>query len=178
MRLHGISIFPATMEREPFSQGHFGRTAASVGASTPMRRPGTPNEVSSNLPGDDVDSRASHLANTLTSPAVSRPPSTFGSASALGARFNAQAHRYFHSRRVRKGEIEKPWLDKADPKEKWVTVLPILGIVVGLAISAFLVVDGARSVVHHRYCEVLSEDFSQGFREDTWTKEVQLGGFG
>ncbi len=58
------------------------------------------------------------------------------------------------------------------------TILPVIGIVIGLGISAFLVWDGIRSVVHHRYCEVLSEDFSAGLRSDVWTKEVQVGGFG
>ncbi len=54
----------------------------------------------------------------------------------------------------------------------------MVGILIGLVISGFLVWDGLRSVVHHRYCEVLSDDFSQGLRSDVWSKEVQLGGFG
>jgi len=71
-----------------------------------------------------------------------------------------------------------PWLQTKDPKEKWVTILPLLGILVGLGIAGFLVWDGIRSVVRHRYCEVLNEDFASGLRDSVWTKEVELGGFG
>lgn len=85
--------------------------------------------------------------------------------------------RYFHSRRIKKGELEKPWLDKKDPKEKWVTIIPILGILVGLGISGFLVWDGIRSVVKHNYCLVLEDSFAT-FDDAVWTKEVQVGGFG
>ncbi|CAK7568608.1 MAG: hypothetical protein SEPTF4163_006604 [Sporothrix epigloea] len=92
--------------------------------------------------------------------------------------FVDQPHRYFHSRRLAKGQAMKPWLAHRDPKEKWVTILPLMGIVIGLALSGILVWDGLRSVVRHKYCLVLSDDFSQGFRSELWTKEVQLGGFG
>ncbi|KAI1816104.1 concanavalin A-like lectin/glucanase domain-containing protein [Poronia punctata] len=112
-------------------------------------------------------------ANPFASPSISRPPSSFGSSSAIGQR----GQRYFHSRRVKKGEVEKPWLAKKDPKEKWVTILPIIGIVLGLAISGFLVWDGIRSVVQHKYCLVLEDRFDH-FNTDVWTKEVQVGGFG
>lgn len=74
--------------------------------------------------------------------------------------------------------MEKPWLDKSDPKEKWVTILPLVGIFIGLAISGFLVWDGISSVVKHKYCPVLIEDFSGGLNTDVWTQEVQVGGFG
>jgi hypothetical protein len=74
--------------------------------------------------------------------------------------------------------VEKPWLDKSDPKEKWVTILPVIGIVIGLAISGFLVWDGIRSVVKHNYCLVLQDDFTNGLDTAVWTKEVQVGGFG
>ena len=86
--------------------------------------------------------------------------------------------RYFHSRRVRKGEVEKPWALKKDPKEKWVTIIPMAGILIGLAISAVLVWDGYRSVAQHKYCLVLDEDWSQGIRDSVWQHEIQLGGFG
>lgn len=79
---------------------------------------------------------------------------------------------------MHKGEVEKPWLEKKDPKEKWVTLLPIIGIVIGLGISGFLVWDGIRSVIKHQYCLVLSDDFSQGIRKEIWQHEVQVGGFG
>jgi hypothetical protein len=172
-------------------QGYYGRpvagmpSAASTAIPTPTNRPGTPNDsVGGRNPfSDGVESQASQRSagavtpNPFASPSASRPASSFGSSSAL-ARFDERAQRYFHSRRVKAGEVEKPWLDKADPKEKWVTILPVIGIVIGLAISGFLVWDGIRSVVKHNYRLVLEEDFSNGFNTDIWTKEVQVGGFG
>lgn len=171
-------------------QSYYGRpvagvpSAASTAIPTP-NRPGTPNDYNGRNPfGDGVESQASQRsgtngANPFQSPAASRPASSLGSSSALGARFEERGQRYFHSRRVKKGDIEKPWMDKKDPKEKWVTILPILGIIIGLGVSGFLIWDGIRSVVKHNYCLVLSEDFSGGgLDESVWTKEVQVGGFG
>jgi hypothetical protein len=166
--------------------GYFGRSAAghpsaaSTAVPTPTQRPATPNDR--NPFSDGLESQASQRtvggANPFASPSGSRPASSFGSSSALEARFDARAQRYFHSRRVRKGEVEKPWLAKADPKEKWVTILPILGIILGLGISGFLVWDGIRSVVKHKYCLVLEDTFKGGLDESIWTKEVEVGGFG
>lgn len=159
---------------------YYGRSAASTAAATPQR-PGSPSESGRNPFSDGVESQASHRSsgqngNPFISPSGSRPASSFGSASGLG-RFEG-GQRYFHSRRVRKGEVEKPWTKQVDPKEKWVTILPIIGIIVGLGISGFLVWDGIRSVVKHNYCLVLDEDWSRGFNEKVWMKEVQVNGFG
>ncbi|KAL2022969.1 hypothetical protein VTK56DRAFT_4184 [Thermocarpiscus australiensis] len=166
---------------------YFGRPAAgmpsvaSSAAPTPQR-PGTPNDgIGRNPFGDGIESQASHRSgihgNPFASPSGSRPASSFGSASGLGSRSDG-GQRYFHSRRVRAGEVEKPWTKQADPKEKWVTILPIMGILLGLAISGFLVWDGIRSVVKHNYCLVLEEDWSKGFNPAVWQKEVQVNGFG
>lgn len=144
----------------------------------------TPGAASSSNPfGDGIESRASHRSsagghNPFGTPAMSRPASSYESGSGIGNRFEERAQRYFHSRRVRKGEVEKPWLEKRHPKKKWVTILPIIGILVGLGISGVLVWDGIRSVVKHNYCMVLDENFSGGLRDDVWTKEVTVGGFG
>ncbi|KAL2269306.1 hypothetical protein VTJ83DRAFT_1490 [Remersonia thermophila] len=166
---------------------YFDRAApsgVSTTAPTP-RRPGSPTDSAHNNPfGDGGESRASYRssnpnnANPFISPDPSRPASSFGSASAVARFDGAGGQRYFHSRRVRKGEVEKPWTKHSDPKEKWVTILPILGIIVGLGISAFLVWDGIRSVVHHEYCPVLFETWENGFDERIWMKEVQVNGFG
>ncbi|KAK4672033.1 hypothetical protein QC764_610910 [Podospora pseudoanserina] len=157
-------------------------TVNSSAVPTP-RRPGSLNDPDGRNPfGDGVESQASQRSvnngNPFSSPSASRPPSSFDSSSAMGARYEDRGQRYFHSRRVRKGEVEKPWTKTVDPKEKWVTILPVIGIVIGLGISGFLVWDGMRSVVKHKYCPVLEEDFSGGFNSDVWMKEVQLGGFG
>ncbi|KAK3396659.1 concanavalin A-like lectin/glucanase domain-containing protein [Sordaria brevicollis] len=135
-----------------------------------------------------VESRASQRTNEGTnenpfaSPNGTRPPSSHDAASHAGAPIQYEAmprgQRYFHSRRVRKGEVEKPWALKKHPKEKWVTIIPIIGVLVGLGISGFLIWDGIRSVVQHKYCLVLDEDWSQGIRDNVWQHEIQLGGFG
>lgn len=69
-------------------------------------------------------------------------------------------------------------MDKKDPKEKWVTIIPLMGIFVGLVISGLLIWDGLRTVVNHTYCPVLDEDFSNGLDSKVWSKEVEVGGFG
>ncbi|EQK98698.1 glucan 1,3-beta-glucosidase [Ophiocordyceps sinensis CO18] len=173
------------MDPEPYPNGYFGRpvvpSAATSANATPLR-PGTPNTDGSRNPFGDNDTASSHRpgasTNTFGSPDASRPASSYGSSSALGRGFEERSQRYFHSRRVRKGDMEKPWLDKRDPKEKWVTILPIVGILMGLAISGFLVWDGIRSVVRHKYCPVMDDSFDSGFNANVWTKEVAVGGFG
>ena len=69
-------------------------------------------------------------------------------------------------------------MNKKDPREKWVTIIPLIGIAVGLALAGFLIWDGLRSVVTHKYCSVLDEDWSQGINSKVWTREVELGGYG
>ncbi|KAF8864604.1 putative beta-1,3-glucan-binding protein [Acephala macrosclerotiorum] len=134
-------------------------------------RPGTP-ESRSNPFGDDIS--PAPRANPFSSPFPSRPASSFGSSSAV----RGPSSTYFHSRRVRKGEVEQPWREKKDPKEKWVTIIPLLGLALGFGIAGFLVYDGISSVVHHKYCPVLDENFSGGLNTAIWTKEAEVGGYG
>lgn len=150
-------------------------TATST-APVPMR-PGTPDTAGRNPYEDTISPAATGRVNPFSTPFTSRPASSFGSSSAVN-RPDVIPNRYFHSRRVRKGEIEKPWKDKKDPKEKWVTIIPLIGLVVGLAIAGFLVYDGISSVVTHTYCPVLSDDFSGGLNKKVWTQEAEVGGYG
>lgn len=114
--------------------------------------------------------------NPFATPGESRPASSQGSTS-LDSREGPS--RYFHSRRVQKGEVEKPWKDKKDPKEKWVTIIPLIGLAIGIIVAGLIVYEGLTTVVHHNYCPVLSEDFSSGALDPSiWTKEVEVGGFG
>ncbi|KAF2190477.1 glycoside hydrolase family 16 protein, partial [Zopfia rhizophila CBS 207.26] len=85
--------------------------------------------------------------------------------------------KYFHSRRIKKGTIARPWLERTDPREKWVTIIPLIGIFIGLAVCGVMIWDGVRSVVNHKYCEVLNEEFSS-WNDSVWTKEVEVSGFG
>lgn len=156
--------------------------------NTPVRGP------SPALDADQISSAASnsnsnpHSATTglsapknpFMSPWSTRPSSFRGSASGfeIGGQGGFSTQRYFHSRRVKKGEVQRPWLDKKDPREKWTTIIPLCGIFLGLAIAGFLVWDGMRSVVNHQYCQILDEDWSHGFDTGVWTKESEVGGFG
>lgn len=111
--------------------------------------------------------------NPFGSAQPSRPASSVGSSAVQN-----QANRYFHSRRIKKEDAQKPWLEKKDPKEKWVTIIPLIGLAIGFTIAGLLVYDGIRSVVRHNYCPVLSDDFSNGLDPNIWTKEAEVGGFG
>ncbi|KKY22753.1 putative beta-glucan-binding protein [Phaeomoniella chlamydospora] len=145
-------------------------TTASTVASTP-RRSGSP--VS-----DPVADSITPVPrpNPFATPIYSQATSLNTSSAALQQQ--DLSRRFFHSRRVKKGEVERPWVNKKDPKEKWVTIIPIIGLFVGLAIAGFLVWDGLRTVVHHNYCPILDEDFSEGFNSRVWTKEAEVGGYG
>lgn len=88
------------------------------------------------------------------------------------------APKYFRSRRKAKGEIDKPWLDKKDSRQKWLTIFPLMGLVIGFVLSGYLVYDGLASVETPVYCTVYEDDFANGFDEKIWTKEVEVGGFG
>ncbi|QSZ36651.1 hypothetical protein DSL72_006532 [Monilinia vaccinii-corymbosi] len=147
-------------------------------AATPNRRPGTPESRYDHPFGEDsiLPSPAQERHNPFSTPFVSRPASTFGASSSIGRSYTT---RYFHSRRVKKGEVDQVWKANKDPKEKWVTIIPIIGIIIGLGIAGFLIYDGISSVTHHKYCPVLSDDFSSGsLNPNIWTQEAEVGGFG
>lgn len=107
-----------------------------------------------------------------------RGDSNCGESSAVNINQALLSSRYFHSRRLKKGTIERPWLEKKDPRQKWSSIIPLCGVFLGLCIAGVLIWDGLRSVVNHQYCLVLDENFSNGFNEQIWMKEVELGGFG
>ncbi|KAI4127134.1 MAG: hypothetical protein LQ347_004730 [Umbilicaria vellea] len=157
-----------------YSHPHTTATSASV---TPVR-PGTPESHSPYLSTPYHDNFTPlPRANPFDTPFVSRPGSVNASSS-IALHQQGLSQRYFHSRRVRKGEVERPWLDKKDPREKWVTIIPLIGLALGFAFAGFLVYDGLKTVVNHVYCPVLDEDFSGGFNTRIWTKEAEVGGFG
>lgn len=87
--------------------------------------------------------------------------------------------RYFHSRRVRKDEVIKPWVkEPRDPAEKWIEIIPLIGLFIGIGIAGVLIWDGLRNVIDHKYCDVWVEDWSQGFDPKVWQPEIQVGGYG
>ncbi|TVY20677.1 Beta-1,3-glucan-binding protein [Lachnellula arida] len=149
------------------------RGGSAVFTATPMH-PVTPQSERGDPFGEEIS--PAPPTNPFSSQFNSRPASSFGSSSALQA--GPEPSRYFHSRRVRKGEVEQPWKEKKDPKEKWVTIIPLIGLAIGVALAGFLVYDGLHSVVHHKYQIVLDENFSEGLNSAVWTKEAEVGGFG
>ena len=98
-------------------------------------------------------------------------------ASAVQLHHQNQRHRYFRSRRVKKGEVDQPWRTKKDPREKWVTIIPLIGLALGFALAGFLIYDGLRTITNHTYKLILDENWSS-FDTNIWTKEVNVGGFG
>ncbi|TVY31024.1 Beta-1,3-glucan-binding protein [Lachnellula hyalina] len=150
------------------------RGASGVSTATTPMRPGTPESKSRDPFGEEI--LPAPPANPFSTPFTSRPVSSSASSSAL--REGPDPPRYFHSRRVRKGEVEKPWIANKNPKEKWVTIIPLIGLAIGFALAGFLVYDGLHSVVHHKYELVLDENFSEGLNSAIWTKEAEVGGFG
>ncbi|KAF2719452.1 glycoside hydrolase family 16 protein [Polychaeton citri CBS 116435] len=143
--------------------------AVTTAANTP--RPGTPDS-------DGISPTPIRPQNPFASPYGSMPASAIGSTTGFQSVAPQQA-RYFHSRRIKKGEAERPWMtQKKSAKERWVTWIPIIGIVIGLAVTGFLIYDGLSSVHNHVYCPVLDEDWSGGIDSKFWTKEVEVGGYG
>ena len=122
----------------------------------------------------------SSVEDPFATPDNSNPVTRNGSTSAVNLhQLQEQAQRkWFRSRRVRKGEIDKPWLRQKDPREKWVTLIPLIGIAIGTFLAAFLIYDGLQTVISHEYCPVLLEDFSGGLDPKIWTKEAEVGGYG
>jgi hypothetical protein len=85
--------------------------------------------------------------------------------------------KYFKSRRINKDELDIGWLQQQG--YDWIGfVLPILGSMIGLTIASVIIWNKTRAIVNANYCPVLLEDWSNGFNENVWMKEVQANGFG
>ncbi|KAL6244585.1 hypothetical protein RBB50_008827 [Rhinocladiella similis] len=87
---------------------------------------------------------------------------------------------YFRSRRVKDNEIDRSWLQqKKDPRQRWLSIFPLLGVIVGLIIAGIYIFLGVQSVPKHKYCMIYEDDFSAGILDaNIWTKDVEVGGFG
>ncbi|KAK3055080.1 hypothetical protein LTR09_004240 [Extremus antarcticus] len=150
-------------------------TSTTTAGTTP--RSHTPN------PDEDRINPFSRPANPFATPYASNTPSgskpgSFVTSSTAYQQQQQQEQPYFRSRRIQNRENEKPWLKRKDPKEKWVTIIPLLGILAGLGIAAYLIVQGLSTVINHKYCTVYESDFANGLDMGVWTKEVEVGGFG
>jgi hypothetical protein len=90
----------------------------------------------------------------------------------------APPNTWFASRRKQKGEIEKPWLNEKNPRQIWLSLFPIIGVIVGFLATGALVWDGLREAKLPDYCQIMDEDFSGGLNPKIWTKESEVGGYG
>lgn len=147
------------------------------------RQQDTPAEIEltprSGTPRKNAIERSSK-ANPFNTPHNTSPNTASGSknASTVALQHNVAPPTYFKSRRIKKGEQERPWLYRKDPREKWVWIIPTFGIVLGLGLMALQVWLGLQRISKHTYCSVLDEDWGRGINEEIWTKEVEIGGFG
>jgi hypothetical protein len=90
---------------------------------------------------------------------------------------NNRYTRRFKSRLAGSEGIDKPWLKEKDPREKWVTILPLIGVMIGCGLAGFLGYSGWASVETHKFCLVYQDNFDN-FNPDAWQHEIQVGGFG
>jgi hypothetical protein len=149
-------------------------SAVATGSDNASARVQTPEGITeSPTTGPETPALNQPTPNPFATPDPSRPVS-----SARSAARPAFQQRYFHSRRIKKDELDQPWKLIRDPMEKWVTIIPVIGLLLGFAVAGYLIYDGVQSVVQHDYCPVYEDDFSNGFNTDIWTKEAEVGGFG
>ncbi|KAL1614863.1 hypothetical protein SLS54_009417 [Diplodia seriata] len=148
-------------------------TATTTTTTTP--RPSTPD--SDRIAPAASTPRNGPPSNPFATPYGSMPASTTGSFYDFGGP-GVTTQRFFRSRRIKKGSVEQPWKEKKDPKAKWATIIPLIGILIGLGVTGVLIWDGLRNVINHEYCPVLDDDFANGWNSKVWTKEVEVGGFG
>ncbi|KAJ7254692.1 glycoside hydrolase family 16 protein [Mycena haematopus] len=76
---------------------------------------------------------------------------------------------------------EKPWTTRAAPRARvswWLTLACMLLGLAGAALLCFFGVEGVDRFTDAELCSVLDDDFNTFDLTNTWTREVQLGGFG
>ena len=89
---------------------------------------------------------------------------------------------FFQSRRKRKEDIAKPWME--NKKEKrigtiWHWIFPLIGTIIGIGGAGVQIFFSSQKYGAFAMCPVLDEDFSSGvLNPDIWTHEVEVGGFG
>jgi hypothetical protein len=128
---------------------------------------------------DEINLNAGNQnTDPFATPLESRRASSGGFSSAR-QQYNLQRTTYYRSRRIIKNENSKPPVFKKNPNEKWLWIIPLIGFLVGLAVTGVLIFMTIHGRVIHKYCSVLNEDFSTGtLNPQIWMQEVQLGGYG
>ena len=133
-------------------------------------------EHSRTISAQTADSRAN--TPTTQNPFATPPGSVFGAAS--GFQYSdASGTKYFRSRRIRKEDGHEPPVFKKDSKEKWLCIIPLMGVAFGLVITGLMIYLKIGHLSSYSYCPVLNDDFSSGvLNPNVWQAELQVGGFG
>lgn len=134
---------------------------------------------------ESLQSAASRgTSSTITSlgrpnPFATPPASVFGGTSGFQGSVSSGDQKYFRSRRIKKDEGHVPPVFKKDPKEKFLWIIPLSGLLLGLAITGVMIYLQIGRTSPHKYCSVLDDDFSSGvLNPAVWTKEIEVGGYG
>jgi hypothetical protein len=133
---------------------------------------GTPDITPVAAPAGNLSEKV-HESKSTKSKQFSKGKQAVGS----GFHYGPVPGQYFRSRRVKPKDVQMPWLDKPHPRQKWGTILPLIGFGLGLIVVAIMIWDGFRVIGRHKYCEIYHDNFTS-FNESVWTKEVELGGYG
>ena len=76
---------------------------------------------------------------------------------------------------------DKPWLNKREPRERRSYWLTLLMVVIGIAASGIIIYFGwtsVRQLKDSEVCLILDDNFNTLDTTSTWTRDVELGGFG
>jgi hypothetical protein len=105
-------------------------------------------------------------------------PSIWGEASGIQTSTGGGG-KYFRSRRIKKVEGQAPPKFKKDPKEKFLWIIPLSGLLLGIVITGLLIYLKIGRLSSYSYCSVLNDDFSSGtLNPSIWTAEQEVGGYG
>ena len=76
-------------------------------------------------------------------------------------------------------EGQEPPKFKKDPKEKFLWIIPLSGVLIGLAITGIMIYLKIGHLSSFQYCSILDDDFSSGqLNPNIWQAEQQVGGYG
>jgi len=167
---------------EDEKRGEFSATSPVISVTSPVQVVTSPVKQHSRRVSTATlrSALARHLADLsarLEKPSTSFSTSSTAYVKSLTDKAPPPATKYFRSRRINRKELDISWLQKAG--FDWIGfVLPILGGLIGLAVATILIWNKIRVIENANYCPVLMEDWSNGFNELIWQKEVQTNGFG
>lgn len=160
-----------SLQRRPPRPKRTSSSTANASGTASAEDPFT--DLAAQSPDSETDPFASPQRHPRSASALSSSTAPGGNDSRPGRA------RYFHSRRVRKDQVIKPWVkEPKDPAEKWTEIIPLIGLLIGIGIAGLLIWDGLRNVVVHKYCPILDMSMAESIGKGFWYAEEQKGGFG